>query len=252
MADPIVVSQLIAKRSELAGLIDAKRGELNALLENLVSIGVEQRQLLAAMNDVATVVDIEDDSIRLLLAARAPLVDQRKGQPHNIPNERRILQARDRRLRAMIKAAVRQPTTGELEGRILAQVIEIIAVLIAAADRENAGPKEAIQRMRYPVLITIVGKQTGKPFDNPDTLEAKASSATPPFDDSRPPSKGGDHLLRLDGWQGERQQRIVGHGGYGRLGDRRSFRLSNEFLRHIIALRHIRQPLVHKTGWRAG
>ena len=35
MADPIVVSQLIAKRSELAGLIDAKRGELNAILKDL-------------------------------------------------------------------------------------------------------------------------------------------------------------------------------------------------------------------------
>jgi hypothetical protein len=35
MVDPVVVSQLIAKRSELAGLIDAKRGELNALLKDL-------------------------------------------------------------------------------------------------------------------------------------------------------------------------------------------------------------------------
>lgn len=35
MADPIVVSQLIAKRSELAGLVDAKRSELNGLLKDL-------------------------------------------------------------------------------------------------------------------------------------------------------------------------------------------------------------------------
>ena len=35
MADPIVVTQLIAKRSELAGLADAKRGELNAILRDL-------------------------------------------------------------------------------------------------------------------------------------------------------------------------------------------------------------------------
>ena len=38
MADPIVVSQLIAKRSELAGLIDAKRGELNSILKDLAHI----------------------------------------------------------------------------------------------------------------------------------------------------------------------------------------------------------------------
>jgi len=35
MADPIVVTQLIAKRSELAGIADAKRGELNAILRDL-------------------------------------------------------------------------------------------------------------------------------------------------------------------------------------------------------------------------
>ena len=35
MADPIVVPQLIAKRSELAGLANAKRGELNAILRDL-------------------------------------------------------------------------------------------------------------------------------------------------------------------------------------------------------------------------
>ncbi|MEZ5932294.1 MAG: hypothetical protein R3F54_10130 [Alphaproteobacteria bacterium] len=35
MTDPIVVSSLIKKRSELAGLADAKRGELNAILRDL-------------------------------------------------------------------------------------------------------------------------------------------------------------------------------------------------------------------------
>ncbi|MEM7043708.1 MAG: hypothetical protein AAF543_12930 [Pseudomonadota bacterium] len=35
MADPIFVSQLIKKRSELAGMADAKRGELNAILRDL-------------------------------------------------------------------------------------------------------------------------------------------------------------------------------------------------------------------------
>lgn len=35
MEKPIVVTQLIAKHSELAGLIDAKRGELNAILRDL-------------------------------------------------------------------------------------------------------------------------------------------------------------------------------------------------------------------------
>ena len=35
MVDPIVVTQLIKMRSELAGLAGAKRGELNAILHDL-------------------------------------------------------------------------------------------------------------------------------------------------------------------------------------------------------------------------
>jgi len=38
MAAPIIVSSLIKKRSELAGLVDAKRGELNAILKDLAHV----------------------------------------------------------------------------------------------------------------------------------------------------------------------------------------------------------------------
>lgn len=40
MTDPIVVSKLIKKRSELAGLADARRGELNAVLRDLDHLDV--------------------------------------------------------------------------------------------------------------------------------------------------------------------------------------------------------------------
>jgi hypothetical protein len=38
---------------------------------------------------------------------------------------------------------------------------------------------------------------------------------TPPSDVIRPAIKGGGDLLPLNGWKGERQQIIVGHGGCG-------------------------------------
>ena len=66
--------------------------------------------------------------------------------------------------------AVRQSATGQLEGWILAQMIENIAVLIATADRKNAGADDGAERMRHPLRITLVRKQPGKPFDDPDTF----------------------------------------------------------------------------------
>ena len=66
--------------------------------------------------------------------------------------------------------AVRPSAAGQFEGWILTQMVEIIAVFIAAADRENASTDDAAERMCHPVWITLVREQTGKPFDDPDTL----------------------------------------------------------------------------------
>ena len=57
---------------------------------------------------------------------------------------------------------VRQSATRYLASRILAQMIEIIAVLLAAADRENPGADDAAERMGHPLRIALVGKQLGK------------------------------------------------------------------------------------------
>ena len=67
--------------------------DVNGQETPLIVISVEQRELLRAMNDVASVVDIENDRIRFLLVAGDPLVDESVGQPHDILETRRILQA---------------------------------------------------------------------------------------------------------------------------------------------------------------
>jgi hypothetical protein len=61
-------------------------------------------------------------------------------------------------LRAQITTAVRHPTTSELEGWVFAQPIKIIAVLMAATDREYARTDNAIERMGHPFRITLVRK----------------------------------------------------------------------------------------------
>ena len=65
---------------------------------------------------------------------------------------------RDRRLRAQVMTAVRHPATSELEGRVFAQPIKIIAVLMTATDREYACADDAVLRMGNPILIAFVGK----------------------------------------------------------------------------------------------
>ena len=74
-------------RSGAFGVVDVDRQEAP-----LIVISVEQRELLAAMNDVTGIVDIENNCIRFFSVAGAPLVDESVGQPHNILETRRILQ----------------------------------------------------------------------------------------------------------------------------------------------------------------
>jgi hypothetical protein len=105
-----------------------------------VIMGVEQRQLLMAMRDVAGVVDVERDGERGLVIGGHPLVDERIDQAdHVAQGRRRVLEPRQRGLRGEIASRVGQAPAGELESRIGAQKVEIVGVLIAAADREDAG-----------------------------------------------------------------------------------------------------------------
>ena len=53
---------------------------------------------------------------------------------------------------------VRPSTTGQPEGRVLAQPIKIIAVLMTATDREYACADDAVLRMGNPILIAFVKK----------------------------------------------------------------------------------------------
>ena len=52
------------------------------------------------------------------------------------------------RLRAEVTAGVRQPSAGQLEGRIEAQSVEVVAIGIAAANRQHAGAQDIRNRVR--------------------------------------------------------------------------------------------------------
>ena len=51
----------------------------------------------------------------------------------------------------------RQLAASQFEGRVAAQVIEVVGVLVAAGDRQNARTQDVTQLMHDPAWIAMIG-----------------------------------------------------------------------------------------------
>ena len=176
---------------------------------------IEQRQLLMAMRNVAGVVDVERDRLRRLGVAGAIKIDEDAAKLHDFAQARRVLPTRHGRLRAQIVARIGQAPASELESRILAQTIEIVGILVAAGDGQNARAKNAVERMGDQQGIARIG----------DDGRELARDAQPAFGlpqqhhagirrDATAVESRAD-LLAANGWKREREKAIVDHGGCG-------------------------------------
>ena len=85
------------------GVVDMDRQETA-----LVIMGVEQRQLLMAVHDIAGVVDVQNDRRRLAFVGGYPLIHERVGQPDGVLQRRRVLQPRQGRLRTQVPRRYRE------------------------------------------------------------------------------------------------------------------------------------------------
>jgi hypothetical protein len=139
------LAHLLARRG-LAGSQDhrhrpARCGivDMNRQKAALVVMGVPLRPLLVAMHDVDRVVDVQHHRLRWLRIALAPDVDERVSKTDDLPQCRCVLPARDGRLRAQVPAGVGQASARQLEGRVPAQPVEVVAIRVAAPDRQHAG-----------------------------------------------------------------------------------------------------------------
>src|SRR5215475_8783769 len=104
---------------------------------------------------------------------------------------------------------------GQLEGGVKAQPIEIVGILVAAGDCQNASPQNLRQPVHKPQRITWISDHRRKLLGDRE----------PPFGlrENHHPTVRGDpsaierscDLLAGNGWKGERKEPIVGHGGYG-------------------------------------
>ena len=105
----------------------------------LIVVGVEQRQLLLAVHHVAGVVDVQGDRLGRRGVAGAVEVDQHPPEPDQIAQAGRVLQPRDGGLAHQVVPALGQAAAGELEGGVGAQVVEVVRILIATGNRQDAG-----------------------------------------------------------------------------------------------------------------
>ena len=102
-----------------------------------VVMGVEQPQLLSAMDGVEGVVDVERDPLRDLREGGAVEPDHgvTHAQQHTVVGQ--VLHPADGRLRTQV-ARARQPLQRHLEHRVGAERIGVDAVLVARRDHQHA------------------------------------------------------------------------------------------------------------------
>ena len=123
--------------------------------------GAEQRELLAAVYQVVGVVDVERDRIGRGCVAAAEEVDVADADAVERACVGDVLQARYRRLACNAVAALRLAVAGEHQGRIEAQGIEIVGILVARGDRHHARGHHGAVAVGDEQLIARVGHRIG-------------------------------------------------------------------------------------------
>jgi len=101
-----------------------------------IIVGVEQAELLTAMDGIEGVVDVEGDAAWDLAEAVAVEADHGLAHAQQLARPRQFLEARDGRLRTQ-RGTARQAAEGELEGRVVAQAVGVVGVLVAGGDHQH-------------------------------------------------------------------------------------------------------------------
>ena len=180
-----------------------------------VVVGVEQRQLLAAVHRIAGIVDVEGDRRRRGGEAAAEEIDQRRRHARHLNARRRVLQPAHGRLRTQRAAAFWRPADGQLEQRIGAQGVAVVGILVSAGDREHAEAQHRRQRVHHQRRIAPLPDAARQRLGQAKPAFGPAQQDQPAVRRDQPAPEIGGHLLAFDGWKIEREQGIFGHGGRG-------------------------------------
>jgi len=158
----------------------------------LAVVAVEQGELLMPVHDIGRVVDVEGDGGRWAGIAGAIEVDQGVGHAHHLAPSRRVLPTRHRRLRAQIAAAVGQAVAGQLEGRIGAQVVEVVGVFVDAGDGEDARAQDVIDAVGHQGGVARVRDQPRQLRGDPQLPLHRAEQQNTAIGGDAPTVEGSD------------------------------------------------------------
>ena len=151
-------------RDRLAGggLVDVDRQEAAAVV-----VGVEQGQLLAAVDPILGVVDVEHDPPRHLVEAVAEQLDHRRHHALERDRSGQVLEPAHGRLGAQIGAALGQPADRHLERRIGAQRVAVVGILVAGRDQQRPEAdhlgEPVLDPLRRPRVLDAARQTLGDP-----------------------------------------------------------------------------------------
>ncbi len=160
-------------------------------------MSVEQAQLLAAMDRVEGVVDIQRDPPRDLAERAAPDVDQSPAQAQQRPRIGQILQPRDGRLRTQVPVR-RHAFERQLEQRIGAQAGRIVAVLVAGRDHQHSEADDVGDRMHGAGGIARIVDASGETVGDFEPLLDLAQNQQTAVGRQPAAVEPGDNLFALD------------------------------------------------------
>jgi hypothetical protein len=196
-----------------------------------------------AMHGIGGIVDIQRDGPGRAPVALAPQIHH--GPCH--PNERAqvggVLPARQGRLRDQGIAAFRQTAARHLEGWVLAQIVQVVAIRVAAGNRKDAGAQNIRHRMRDQSRIAVIGHESGQDIDQSKLpVDAGQKQHAAVRTDQAAVERGRDPFL-ADTWQAEGKKCIVVLGGHGRFCPGLESGVSTQFLSDFRRLGHARQRI---------
>jgi len=178
-----------------------------------IVVGIPQRQLLAAVHSILGVVDVEQDAAGHLVEAVAEQIDHRRHHALERGRAGQIFEPGDRRLRAQILAALRQPPDRHLERGIGFERVAVVAIGITRCDQQGAEADHLGKFMPHSVRVARIVETGGQPFGDLQPLfDGRQQQDTGIR--SEPPAVEPD-MYRLAGnrWQTRQNPRTFRHGG---------------------------------------
>jgi hypothetical protein len=94
-------------------------------------------------------------------------------------------------------------------------VVEVVGILIAAGDRQDARPQDVGQRVDDPRRVARIGDQRRQPVAQAELALGRGQQHDPAIGGQPSAIEGSRQLLAADRWKAEGLDRIVIHGGCG-------------------------------------